>query len=348
MGDRARAQVLERLLEDSLPKAIREADIPAIGEPRLQPEAEPKEGTPFVYEATVEIKPAIELRKVAGLELERPRLPEPEQDPLEQYLEELRSSHGQQIEESEGTQAARGHLAVLDYEGTCEGSPFQGGSGREVTLQLGSGRAIPGFEEQIEGMIVGAERELDVDLPEDYPGKEIAGKQVHFHVRLVGLKREELPDLDDEFAKDVSEFDTLDELRGNLRAKLEEARAREEARLLREAAAAKVTEENPFPVPAGLVQRQLESRLARAVTQLGRNLPEEKVRELVERWREEWKGPAEQDVKLALLVPEIAEAEKIEVSEEDVDAKLRALAEERGVSLKEFEFLVSQATVSEG
>jgi trigger factor len=293
LGDRARAEVLEKLLEKSLTTAIEEADLAVVGDPKLRPEAEPKEGAPFVYEATLEIKPRIELQKVQGLELERPELPEPEEDPVERYLQDLRASHGQQIEEPEGTAAARGRIAIIDYTGTCEGRSFQGGSGQEVSLPLGAGRAVAGFEEQIEGMTVGTERAFDVDLPAEYPVQEVAGKRVSFQVRLVGLKREELPDLDDEFTKDVSEFDTLEAFRDSLRARLQVARDKEAERLLREAAARKVIEENPFPVPSGLVERQLQSRIGRAIGQMGKELPEERIRELVDRWREEWKGLAE-------------------------------------------------------
>ena len=333
VGDRAREEVLQRLVQESLPRAIEEASLSILGEPRLRPEAELKQGTPFVYEATVEIRPTIELKRVRGLELERPEVPEPEEDPVERYLEELRTAHAQLIEETEGTHAARGHVAVVDYEGTCDGRPFEGGLGQEVTLQLGAGRAVSGFEEEIEGMTVGEERVFELQLPADYKVPDVAGKQVRFRVRLNGLKRQERPDLDDEFAKDVAEFDSLEALRADLRRRVEEGRASEARRLLREAAARKLIEENPFPVPESLVERQIASRLSRVVAQFGRDLPEERVREIIDRGREEWKPQAERDVKLDLLVPEIAKLEGIEVSTEDVDAQLRPLAKERDVKL---------------
>jgi trigger factor len=370
LGERARAEVVERLVHESLPRAVNEADLAVVGEPRLRPEAEPKQGTPFVYEATVEIRPPIELRKVRGLEIERPVLPEPEEDPIDHYLEELRGSQAQLVAEPEGTLAARGHVAVLDYEGTCDGRPFEGGSGKEVALELGASRAVPGFEEHIEGMSVGTEREFDVEIPETYPGREVAGKQAHFNVRLVELKRKELPDLDDELAKDVSDFDSLEALREDLRAKVTASRDREMARLLRETVANKLVEENPFPVPPSLVERQLSSRLAQAVGALGREVPVDQVREAVEKWREEWRPQAEDQVRLALLVPDVAKAESIEVTDEDVEAALREIAQARNVKVTQLrreyrergvldglrasvleervlEFLVAEATVSE-
>jgi trigger factor len=333
LGERARGEVMERLLRDSLPGAIEEAELALVGEPRLTPGEEPKQGSPYSYEVTVEIRPEIELRKVRGLEVTRPELPEPDEDPVEHYLGELREAHAQLAEEPEGTTAARGRVAIVDYEGTCDGEPFDGGSGQGATIEIGSGRAIPGFEEQLEGMAAGGEREFDLDLPEGYPVAELAGKRAHFRVQLVGLKRKELPELDDEFAKDVSEFDTLQAFRDDLNRRVEEGREKERERALREAVARKLVEENPFPVPPSLVERQLSMRIARAASQLGRELPEERLRELVSRWREEWRPQTEQSVALSMLVHDVAKAERIEVSGEDVDTRLREIAEQRDTTV---------------
>jgi trigger factor len=252
---------------------------------------------------------------------------------VEHYLGELREAHAQLAEEPEGTTAARGRVAIVDYEGTCDGEPFDGGSGQGATIEIGSGRAIPGFEEQLEGMAAGGEREFDLDLPEGYPVAELAGKRAHFRVQLVGLKRKELPELDDEFAKDVSEFDTLQAFRDDLNRRVEEGREKERERALREAVARKLVEENPFPVPPSLVERQLSMRIARAASQLGRELPEERLRELVSRWREEWRPQTEQSVALSMLVHDVAKAERIEVSGEDVDTRLREIAEQRDTTV---------------
>jgi trigger factor len=309
LGERARGEVMERVLRESLPKAIEEADLAVVGEPRLTPGEEPKQGSPYSYEVTVEIRPEIELRKVRGLEVTRPELPEPDEDPVERYLGELREAHAQLVEEPVGTTAARGRI------------------------EIGSGRAIPGFEEQIEGMAAGGEREFDLELPEGYPVAELAGKRTHFRVQLVGLKRKDLPALDDEFAKDVSEFDTLQAFRDDLNRRVAEGREKERERALREAVARKLVEENQFPVPPSLVERQLSMRIARAATQLGRELPEERLRELVSRWREEWRPQTEQSVALSMLVHDVAKAESIEVSGEDVDTRLREIAEQRDTTV---------------
>jgi trigger factor len=163
-----------------------------------------------------------------------------------------------------------------------------------------------------------------------------------------GLKRKELPDLDDEFAKDVSEFDSLEALREDLRQKLGEERSQEERRLLREAAARALVEQNPFPVPQSLVERQLASRISSVAGQLGRAVPEDRLREMVEKWRDEWRPQAEQQVRLALLVPIIAESEGIEITEEDLDVQLRSFAKEKDVSLTQIRREYQESGVLEG
>lgn len=366
----ARGEVLQQLVRESLPKAVEQAELSPVGEPRLEPSQTPRQGEPFSYEATFEIRPTIELKQVSGLSVKRPELPKPEQDPVERHLEELRIAQGQLLEEPEGMSAARGHFAVIEYEATLEGRPLVEGSERETTVELGSGRSLPGFEDQLVGMVVGQEREFELALPERDAAPEAEGKTASFHVKLVGLKRRELPELDDEFAKDVSELATLDELRADLERRVQAGREAEEKRLLREAVIGALIEANPFPVPMGLVERQLSNRISSATAQLQKQIPEEELGRLMGSWLQEWRPQAERDVRLALLVPEIAKAEGIEVSSEDVDDQLRRIAEERGSSLSALkrsyreqgllealagglleqrvvEFLVSRATLSD-
>ena len=324
-GEQARGQVLERLLQDTLPKAIEDAELTPVVEPRLEPRETPRQGEPFSYEATLEIHPSIELKQLRGLRVQRPELPEPEQDPVEKHLEELRVNQGQLIEEPEGTSAASGHFAVIHYRASVAGKPLATGSGEDATVELGAGRSLPGFEDAIVGMAVGQERDFELTLP---AGEEEEAQQAAFHVKLVGVKRRELPELDDEFAKDVSDFATLEELRTDLAQRVKTGRDAEEKRLLREAAIDALIEANPFPVPEGLVSKQLSSRIARAASQLHKQIPEEELGRAITSWRQEWRPQAERDVRLALLVPKIAKAEGIEVSSEDVDAHLRRVAEE--------------------
>ncbi len=328
-GEDARSDVLRRLVEEFLPQAIKDAELVIMGEPRIEPAEHPKLGAPFRFEVVLEIRPEIELKTVRGLEVRAPAPPEPEQDPIEAHLEQLRVSQGQLVEESEGVVAAGGHAVVIDYEATVDGEPFDGGSGHEMAVEIGGGRSIPGFEDQLIGLRVADEKDFDLDLPESYP-EHLAGKTASFHIVVLGLKRRELPELDDEFAKDVSDFESLAELRADLQQRVDEGREADRKRLLQEAVIDKLIEENPFPVPKGVVDRQLESRLVRAAGQLRGQVPDEKLGEMLEHWKEEWEPKAEREVRLALLIAEISNTEEITVTSEDVDAQLRQIAEQQG------------------
>ena len=328
-GDRAASEVLQRLIETTLPEAIREQNLDVLGEPRIDPREPPKAGTRFAYDADVDVRPAIALGTVSGLEVKRPVLPVPEKDPVDAHLEDLRQRQAQLVEETSGVAAARGHVAVIDYTGTVDGQPFAGSSAREAQVELGGGRTFGGFEDQLVGLEVGGERGFDVTMPDDHADEKLRDKPVHFEVKLVALKRRELPELDDEFAKDVSSFATLAELRADLERRVAEGRAAEQKRLERTAVIDALLAANPFPVPPKLVESQVRVRVGRMLQQLGgAQLPREALQNLIERWTEELRPNVESELKLSLLAPEIARAESIQVSDEEVDEQLKRIAEQ--------------------
>ncbi len=327
--EEASHEVLERLVQDTLPSAVNEHSLDVVSEPRLEPGDPPAQGSAFAYAARLEVRPEIELVKVKGLVVEKPTLPEPESDPVEAQLEQLRASQASLTELPEDTIAAEGQLAVIDFEGTVDGEPFEGGSGNEMIVELGAGRTLPGFEDELVGLRVSEEKGFDLTFPEGYAAAELEGKQAHFAVKLVALKRRELPELDDELAKDTSDFATLDELRADLAKRFEQQRAAEIEQRTREAVLDAALEANPFPVPESLVERELGNRLGRAAQEL-QNMPREQLLSMLEQWREEWRPRAERDVRLGFLLPEIAKAESIEATPEDVDERLAEMAERSG------------------
>jgi trigger factor len=332
-GEHARAEALEVIVRETLFKAIEEAQLEIVAEPKLTSAAPPRSGEAYSYEATVEIRPVVELKQVEGLRVELPDPVEPEEDPVETHLRELRERHGELVAEEAGTAAARGHVAVLDFEGKLDGEPFEGGSGREVALDLGSGRAVPGFEDAIAGMIQGESREFPITFPDDYPPEALRGRTARFEATLKELKRRELPELDDEFAKDVSEYDSLAELRAELRRRIDERREQERQRNLREAVVRAAVEANPFPLPPSLVHAQLHTLMDRLLEQLGPRVGEARRKELADRWHHELHPQAERDTALAFLVPNIARAHGIEVAEEEIDAQLAEFAQAEGQSV---------------
>ena len=330
-GERAAQEVLERLVGETLGKAIDEAKLDVLGEPRLQAPEPPKQGAPYRYDAEIDVRPVIEVQKVRGLEVKRPTLPVPEQDPVEAHLEDARQRQAQLVEEDSGAVVARGNIAVLDYVGKIDGKPFAGSSAREAQVEVGAGRTFGGFEDQLVGMQVGEERQFDIAMPDDHADESLRAKTVHFEVKLVALKRRELPELDDEFAKDVSSFATLAELREDLNRRVAEGRTADQKRLERGAVVEALLAANPFPIPAQLVESQVRARIGRMLGQFGNaRVSREGMTQLVERWSQELRPQVESEVRLALLAPAIAQAESIEVSDADVDQQLTRIAEANG------------------
>jgi trigger factor len=335
-AERAAHEVLERLVGETLGKAIDEAKLDVLGEPRFQPGEPPKQGAPYRYDAEVDIRPVIEVQKVRGLALKRPVLPVQEQDPVDAHLEEARQRQAQLVEESSGASVSRGNVAVLDYVGKIDGKPFAGSSAREAQVEVGAGRTFGGFEDQLVGMQVGEERQFDIAMPEDHADESLRGKTVHFEVKLVALKRREVPELDDEFAKDVSSFATLAELREDLTRRVAEGRTADQKRLERGALVEALLAANPFPIPSQLVESQVRARIGRMLGQLGNaRVSREGLGQLVERWASELRPQIESEIRLALLAPVIAKSEAIEVSDEEVDQQLGRIAEANGQKFAE-------------
>jgi trigger factor len=327
-GDRAAGEVLQRLVERSLFRAITEKELDVLGEPRLAAAEPPKPGIAYAYDVHVDVRPAIEIQKVSGLDVTRPALPTPERDPVDAHLEELQQRQAQLVDEASGIEATRGHIAVIDYVGKIDGEPFAGSSAHETQVELGAGRTFGGFEDNLPGMRVGDERAFDVQMPEDHEDEKLRGKTVRFEVKLVALKRRELPELDDEFAKDVSDHATLAELRAELQRRVAEGRAAEQKRAERSAVIDALLEANPFPVPPALLEAQLRNRVARMLQQLGgARMGREVLASLAERWQQEMRPQVEKELRLALLAPEVAKRESLSVSDEELDAQLARIAE---------------------
>jgi trigger factor len=214
------------------------------------------------------------------------------------------------------------------------GKPFAGGSGKDVAVELGSERFLPGFSEQLEGARAGQERELTVRFPEDYGNPELAGQEAIFSVRVHTVQRRELPEIDDEFAKDLGEFESLDALRRRIRADLEAARGRQSEAALRASLLDAVLARTSFEVPAGLIERRLERRLARAHQELEGSIPHDTLHAQLDQWRESWRSRAERDVREALVLEAVADAQAIQASDEEVDARIREMAAAEGVDAK--------------
>ncbi len=229
------------------------------------------------------------------------------------------------VEEGEGTAIARGHIATIDFVGKIDGEGFEGGSGQGVQLEIGAGRFIPGFEDQLTGAQAGDDREVRVTFPESYANAELAGKEAVFAVHVVDVRKRQVSELDDEFAKDVGDFDSLDALRARIRADLESGQERESKETFRTTLMDALLERMDFAAPPGMIDRQLQNQLASAQRRLEGQLDRDAIHAQLDRWREEWRPRAERDVREMLALQAIAKAQGIEVEDDEVNERIAEL-----------------------
>ena len=326
--------VLEEAIRDALPewyeRALLDSAISPIGDPSIEmvstPEAE-SEALKFKFE--VGVRPPAKLGEYKGLEVGRAESEVPD-DIVESEIERVREGFARL--EPVDRAAAEGDSLLIDFEGLIDGTPFQGGKAEDYLLALGSGQLIEGFEEQLAGAAAGEERKVEVSFPGEYQAEHLAGKDVVFNVKVKEVREKILPALDDDFASDASEFETLEELRADVREKVGEAldsRAEEDFRIAAvDAAVAAATVE----VPAELVSARATERWERMERQLAsRGMDPSAFLQMQGKTREETieesKQDAERELKREAVVTAIAEAEAIEVSEEELIEALEHSAE---------------------
>ncbi len=361
-------EMKQTLVSETLPEAVDQSGVVPVSEPSIDAEAL-AEDAPFRYRASVEVKPEISLPELAGLPARRPAVEVGVED-VEEELQGLRERRAPLLDEPEGTAAAPGHTLVIDYSGTIDGQPFDGGSAEGAILELGTGRFIPGFEEQLEGATAGEDREIRVSFPEDYGAAHLAGKEALFAAHVVRLQRRDLPELDDAFAKELGEFETMEDLRKRIRADLLEAREHGAKAELRRTLMDALIERTAFEVPPGMLERRLEQRLAMARQQLGSAFPEDELNQRLIEWRERWRPGAERDVREMLLLEAVAREVGCEVEDSEVEERIEQMARDQGIDParmrqaygergmldalraqmvedKALEFLVSEAKVEE-
>jgi len=316
-------QLEHTLVSETLADAIELAGTPPVSEPAISA-GKPTPDASFKYTASLEVSPEIELPDLSGLPAVRPEV-SVEDAQVDERLEELRTAHAPLVEEAEGTLIARGHVATIDFVGRIDGEPFEGATGQGVQLEIGGGRFMPGFEDQLIGAQAGDDREVSVTFPDPYGNPELAGKDAVFAVHVVDVRKRQAPDLDDEFAKDIGEFDSLDALRARIRADLESGQERESKETFRTTLMDALLERMDFAVPPGMVDRQLQSQLASAQRRLEAQLDDDAIRAQLDRWREEWRPRAERDVREMLALQAIADEHGIEVADDEVDARIAEL-----------------------
>jgi trigger factor len=348
----------EAITEEALDFAIPASYSAALDEAKLEPVDRPKldivqmeENKPLIFKATVIGKPEVQLGEYKGVKVEK-LVHTVDDTAIEEQLTNLQQRHAKMVV-VEGVELQNGDFAVIDFEGFVDGQPFKGGQAEGYPLEMGSGSFIPGFEEQLIGTKAGESRTVKVTFPEEYFVPELAGKEAEFQVALKDIKRKELPALDDDFAKEASEFSSIEELKADLRNKLEETATARSEREYNENIIKQAVENAAADIPEVMV----EQRAAKMVKDFALNLQQrglslqkylEYAKTDVSALKESYKEAAKNAVKTDLVLEAIAKAEKIEAIDADVEAEIIRIAAMYQTTPKEVrDILVSEERLND-
>ncbi|MCI8479269.1 MAG: trigger factor [Oscillibacter sp.] len=320
---------------DAYEAAVKEQELQPVGYPSVEMVGEAtKDG--FTFKAVVPVYPEVTLGEYKGLSAEKEEVKVSAAD-VDERIQQMADRNSRLV--SVDRAAKEGDTAVIDFEGFLDGTPFDGGKGENHSLELGSHSFIPGFEEQVVGMKAGEEKDLDVTFPEDYPSKDLAGKAVVFKVKCHEVKEKEIPALDDEFAKDVSEFDTLKDLKADIKRQITEERQKAAGSAFEDALMEQVAANITADVPDAMIEGQARQYVDNFKNQLAQQgIPFDQYMKITNgseaKMLEDAKEPATRQVRLDLALAAIMKAENIEASDEEVDAEYQKLAEQYGIDLE--------------
>jgi len=333
-------EALNDILPEVLEEAYKENDLEVVANPDIKEMKSIGMDKDLEFTAIVTVKPEFKLGKYKGIKLEKVEYPVTDKE-VDEELKRRQNQNARVVAAKEGAELKVGDTAVIDFEGFIDDVPFEGGKAEGHSLEIGSGAFIPGFEDQLVGMKSEEERDIKVKFPEEYFSKDLAGKDAVFKVKLHEIKVKELPELDDEFAKDISEFDTLDELKADIKEDLEDKNAKRAKDELNQQAIDKVCEGTEINIPKAMIDQEVEayvedmehnlSKQGLSIEQylgfLGKNINE---------FKDEYKVTAEKSIKTRLVLEAISKAEELEVKDEDIDERMRELATAYGRDADEF------------
>ena len=331
---------LEEIFPEVYKAAVLDQDVKAIGRPSLT-DMQISEDNIVTLTLTTEVYPEVTLGQYKGLEVEKMEVSVSD----EQVAAELdRMAQNVASTENVDRPAEMGDTTNIDYEGFDNGVPFEGGKGENFDLKLGSGHFVPGFEDQIVGMSAGEEKDINITFPEDYHA-DLAGKAVVFHVKVNKVTVTSVPALDDEFAKDVSEFETLEELKADIRAKAEEQAEKQAKSAFENAAVEKAAENTTVDMPKALVDSELDTQMERFAYQLQMSgYSMEQYAKMMggdmNSLRNAFRPQAEKQAKISVTLEKIVEAEGITVSDEEISEEFEKLAKDYSLELDKVKEMV--------
>mgnify|MGYP005756232921 CR=1 FL=1 len=331
------------LVPEELAKAVEENKLEVVSRPDIEVQ-EIGKGQDLKFTAVFQTKPEVELGKYKGVEIEKIEYKVTDED-VEHELSHMQEHNSRLITVEDGS-VEKGNIANINFEGFVDGVAFEGGKAENHDLEIGSNTFIPGFEDQIIGMKIDEEKDIKVKFPDEYFSKDLAGKDATFKVKVNEIKKKELPKLDDEFAKDVSEFDTLKELKDSIKEKKQKQNDDRAKYETQDAVIKAVCEDIKVEIPSGMVETETENMLKDMEQRLSyQGLKLEQYLQIMGKTKEdmqkEYEPQAIEAIKSRLAIEAVIKAEKIEVPEIDVDEKIKEMAKNYGKENDE-EFLKNE------
>lgn len=316
------------LIPEAYSNAVAESKLDVVSQPEVNV-VQIEKGKPFIFTAEVAVKPEVTLGEYKGLEVPKADLTVTEEE-IEAELKKEQEKNGRTID-VEDRPAQMGDTVTIDFEGSVDGVPFEGGAGKDYPLTLGSNTFIPGFEEQLAGVKLEEEVDVNVTFPEDYNAEELKGKAAVFKCTIHKIETKELPELDDDFAKDVSEFDTLDEYKADVKANLEKKKETDAKRAKEDAAVEKAVANASMEIPDAMVKSQAAQMVDNFVRRLqaqGMSMEQymQYTGQTLEQMQDQMKPQATKQIQTRLVLEKVAEVENIEASEEKIDGEIQEMA----------------------
>ena len=331
------------IVQDALEEAVEENKLEIVSRPDIEV-TQIEKGKDLIFEAIMQTKPEIKLGKYKGIEIKKVEYNVTDED-IEHELGHMQE-HNSRLISIEDRPVESGDIATIDFEGFADGKAFEGGKAEGHELEIGSNSFIPGFEDQVIGMKIEEEKDIQVKFPEEYFSKDLAGKDAIFKVKVHEIKKKELPELDDEFAKDVSEFDTLKELKESIKEKQQKQNDEKAKYETQEAIIKAVCEDIQVEIPSGMVESEIDNMLKDIEQRLfyqGLKLEQylQMMGKTEEEMKKEYEPQAIDAIKSRLALEAVIKAEKIEATDEEIDEKLKEMAKNYGKENDE-EFLKNE------
>ena len=317
------------LIPDAYDKALDECEEDIVSSPQIEV-TQIEAGKPFVFTATVALKPEVKLGKYKGVKVDKMDTAVTEEE-VDAQLEKERQNNARNIT-VEDRPVKDGDMTTLDFEGFVDGEAFEGGKGENYPLTIGSGAFIPGFEEQLVGAKIGEETEVKVTCPEDYQAEHLQGKEAVFKCTVKEIKERELPELNDEFASDISEFETLAEYREDVKKNLEEQKIKDAKRAKEDAAVKAAVDASEMEIPDAMIetqQKQMVDEFAQRITMQGLSMEQylQFTGTNYQQMVEQVKPQAEERIRSRLVLEAVAKAENLDATEEEYEDELKTMAE---------------------